>query len=220
MTVDSVASGLTSWTREPDGLMALRYELGLYIEGTRDTLPTLEVEGGRPRGPYFINFQDPAGEPSADPLVVDGNTYLKIGWVPFNNDDMFGWYGEFIDDSGIALYGYDNTSGYSEAALSYVYDDYGRDNLFEFVLENGTYEVTVGAGRPGHGYPNDPHHVAIEGIAVIDDEPTSDAEPTIERTVEVDLADGSLSVVMGGLSETTGQWSYTFLAYLNIVPVD
>ena len=220
VTVDSVASGLTSWTREPDALMALRYELGLYIEGSRDTLPVLEVEGGRPRDAYFINFQDPTGEPTTDPLVVDGNTYLKIGWVPYNNDDLYGWYGEFIDDGGIALYGYDNTGGYSEAAKSYVYDDYGRDNLFEFALENGRYQVTVGAGRPAHGYPSDPHNVAIEGIVVIDDEITTDGEPTLERTVEVDLVDGSLSLVAGGRSDSTGEYSYTFLAYLNVVPVD
>jgi hypothetical protein len=220
-TVDSVASGLTSWTRDPDALMALRHELGLYIEGTRDTLPVLESGGsGHPRAEYYLNFQDPAGAPSADPLEVGGHTYMKIGWEPFDADRMFGWYGEHIDDPGIALYGYDDVSGYDEAQKSYVYDDYGRDNLFEFALENGRYEVTVGAGRPARGYASDPHNVTIEGTVVIDDEVTTDAAPTIERTITVDLTDGMLSLVAGGRSESTGQYSYTFLGYLHIVPVD
>lgn len=41
VTARTVASSMTSWTRDPDALMALRHELGLYIEGSRDTLPEL-----------------------------------------------------------------------------------------------------------------------------------------------------------------------------------
>jgi len=36
---------MTSWNRDPDALMALRHELGLYIEGSRDTLPELASGG-------------------------------------------------------------------------------------------------------------------------------------------------------------------------------
>ncbi|MCP4676303.1 MAG: hypothetical protein GY854_12485 [Deltaproteobacteria bacterium] len=218
-TVQSVASSLTSWTRNPDALMKLRHELGLYIEGTSDTLPVLEADGDqRPAGEYYINFQDPEGEPSADPLTIDGNTWMKIGWTPYDDELGYGWYGENVDNAAIVICGYDDVSGYSEAQKSYVYDDYGRDNLFEFALENGVYQVTVGAGRPGRGYPGDPHTVVVEGTAVIDDEPTSDAEPVIERTIEVDLMDGRLSLETGGLSPTTGEWSYTFMAYMIISP--
>ena len=81
-TVDSVASSLTSWCRDGEAFMALRTELGRYTKGTRDSLPVLGSEGGRPRGTYGINFQDPEGEPSAEPLVVDGLTFLKVGWLP------------------------------------------------------------------------------------------------------------------------------------------
>jgi hypothetical protein len=221
VTVRSVASGLTSFTRDADALMALRHELGRYLEGSRDTLPVLEAGSDlRPRGPYAINFQDPDGSPTADPLVIDGRTFLKVGWQPYDADAGLGWYGEFITDPGIALYGYDDVSGYDEAQKSYVYDDYGRDNLFELALESGRYSVTIGVGRPAHGYPGDPHHATIEGIKVVDDEPTTDAAPTIERSVTVDLTDGSLSVVVGGRSATTGSYSYTFLAYLIIDPID
>jgi len=133
---------------------------------------------------------------------------------------MYGWYGEHIDDPGIALYGFDDAGSYDDVQKSYVYDDYGRDNLFEFALESGRYEVTVGAGRPARGYPGDPHNLSIEGTVVIDDEVTTDAAPTIERTITVDLTDGKLAVVAGGRSESTGDYSYTFLAYLHIVPLN
>jgi hypothetical protein len=217
-TVASVAASMTSFTKDPDALMALRLELGRYLEGSRDTLPMLEVESSRPQGAYYLNFQDPAGEPT-DAVIVDGSTYLKVGWGAYDAELGYGWAGEFIDDPSIARYGYDDVAGYDERQRSYVYDDYGRDNLFEFALAPGTYAVTVGVGRPARGYPNDPHHVSIEGTTVIDDEPTSDDAPTIERTVNVELTDGSLSVVVGGRSATTGDYAYTFLAYLAIEPV-
>lgn len=221
LTAKSVATSLTSWTRNPDALMALRHELGRYIEGSRDTLPTLEVESaGRPRGSYYINFQDPTGEPTAEPLAIQGKTYLKVGWAPYSEEKMYGWYGEYVTNSSIALYGYDRVEGYSDLARSYVYDDYGRDNLFEFALENGTYEITIGAGRPARGYPNDPHHVTVEGIVAIDDEPTTDLEPTFVRQVTVTLTDGSLSIEMGGYSASASNWAYTFLAFIEIEPVD
>jgi len=220
-TAASVASSLTGWTRDVDALMALRFELGRYIEGSTDELPLLESTSDvHPRDEYYLNFQDPDGQPAADPLEVDGKTYLKIGWQPYDDEDGYGWYGEHVGDPSIALYGYDAVDGYSEVQRSYLYDDWGRDALFEFALENGTYDVTVGAGRPASGYPNDPHNVAVEGQVVIDDEPTSDTEPVIERTVTVELMDGMLSLEMGGMSQLTGDWAYTFMAHLEIVPVD
>ncbi len=219
-TVASVASSMTSWTKDVDGLAALRLELGKYLEGSRDSLPVLTVESSRPRGAYYINFQDPAGEPSADPLVVDGNTYIKVGWEPYSEDVGYGWSGEFITDSGIALYGFDDVQGYSVLQQSYIYDDYGRDNLFEFDIAPGSYTVTVGVGRPAQGYANDPHNVSLEGEMLIDDEPTTDAEPVIERSRTLDINDGRLSLVVGGRSPTTGDYAYTFLAYVTIEPAD
>jgi hypothetical protein len=55
---------------------------------------------------------------------------------------------------------------------------------------------------------------------VVDDEPTSYDEPTIVRTVTLDITDGSLSMVVGGRSESTGEYAYTFLGFLEIEPVD
>jgi len=219
-TVDSVASSLTSWTKNADALMALRHELGRYIEGSRATLPVLQSSspGARPRGEYHFNFQDPKGKPAASPLVVDGKTYVKVGWDKYDPQTQLGWSGENIGKPTITLYGYDEVAGYSELQKSYIYDDYGRPNLFELGLENGRYSVTVGVGRPAKGYPSDPHNVTVEGVKVVNDELTTTAQPVIERTVTIDLKDGSLSLEVGGKSQKTGDFAYTFLAYLKIVP--
>lgn len=217
-TVRSVAASLTSFTRDADALMTLRHELGRYLEGARATLPVLTVDSGiRPRGSYHLNFQDPAGQPTAEPLVVDGKTWIKVGWQRYDESAGIGWYGENIGTS-VVKYGYDDVPGFSETQRSYVYDDYGRDNLFELALAPGRYLVTVGVGRPGRAYPGDPHNVSIEGVKVVDDEATTDAAPTITRSTTVELTDGRLSVVVGGRSARTGDYAYTFLEYLDIVP--
>ena len=82
------------------------------------------------------------------------------------------------------------------------------------------YEVTVAVGRPARGYPGDPHNLSVEGTKVVDDEITTDQDPVIVRTVTIDLTDGSLSLEVGGRSQTTGDFAYTFLGYMDIVPVN
>ncbi len=218
--VASLASGLSSFTKDPSALTKLRIELGRYIEGSRTTMPVVEAPtSGRPRAAYYLNFQDPKGRPTAEPLLVAGHTYQKVGWDAYDAGKGYGWSGENIKNPGIALYGYDE-AGNSEIERSYLYDDYGRDNLFEFALAPGRYRVTVGAGRPARAYPNDPHNVMVEGTRLIDDEPTSDAARVFRRTVELDISDGSLSVVAGGRSAKTGDYAYTFLQFLDIEPID
>lgn len=219
-TVRSVAASMTSWTKNPDALMTLRYQLGQYLGKETNALPTLRVDSRRPRGAYYVNFQNPAAEPKADPLIVDGRTYMKIGWLPYDPTLGYGWSGEHIGDPSIALYGYDEVGTYSVLQKSYLYDDYGRDNLFEFDLAPGTYKVTVGVGRPAKGYASDPQNVTIEGQRVIDDEITTNAAPLIERSVTLDITDGSLSLTAAGRSAKTGDYAYTFLAYLTIEPVE
>jgi len=219
-TAASVASSMTSWVKDADALMALRHELGRYIEGSTDTLPVLQADtGARPRGAYYVNFQDPGGEPSDDPLEVDGQTWMKVGWGTYDEEKGYGWAGEHVDNPSIALYGMAGSGG-SVVERSYIYDDYGRDNLFEFALEPGRYEVTVAVGRVDRPYPGQPHNLTVEGFKLVDDVPTTDAEPQLVRTTTVDLMDGSLSLVVGGRSEAIGDFSYTFIAYMTVVPVD
>ena len=85
-------------------------------------------------------------------------------------------------------------------------------------MANGTYDVTIGVGRPARGY-DDPHNITIEGVPALVERTITDTDPTIRETVRVALTDGRLSMEMGGRSETTGEWSYTFVAYLIIMPV-
>ncbi|MCA9709843.1 MAG: hypothetical protein KDK70_28645 [Myxococcales bacterium] len=220
VTARTVASSMTSWTRDPDALMALRHELGLYIEGSRDTLPELSSgDDGLPRGDYFLNFQDPAGPPSADPLALGGHTWMKIGWEAWDDERGWGWYGENVG-TGIVMSGYADVGGLDERQRSYVYDDYGRDNLFELAIASGRYRVTAAVGRPARGYPGDPHNLRVEGVVVVDDEPTTDAEPQLVRSADVEILDGRLSLEVGGRSATTGDFAYTFLAYVTIEAID
>lgn len=80
--------------------------------------------------------------------------------------------------------------------------------------------MTAAVGRPSRGYPGDPHNLRVEGMVVVDDETTTDAEPQIVRSVEVEVLDGRLSLEVGGRSASTGDFAYTFLAYVTIEAID
>ena len=219
--MDSVASSLTGWTQDPEAFTTLRNELGRYLGHERTTLPVTVAApqpGQHPRGSYSLNFQDPRARPTADPLVVDGRTYTKVGWGPYDPAHGYGWSGENVGSPAVALYGYDARDGFDERRRSCLYDDYGRPARFEFALENGRYRVTLGVGRPARGYPDEPANAAVEGQRLIDDVATTDAQPTLARSVSVEVRDGSLTLEAGGRSRRTGDFSYTFVAFLDVVP--
>ena len=99
--VDKIISGLTSYTRSSEFMYNLRRLIGLKNGGEIATIPDIQPPPGHPRsegppGDYYLNFQDPAGQPTADPLVVDGKTYMKIGWNEYEADTSlgYGWYGD------------------------------------------------------------------------------------------------------------------------------
>ena len=85
-----------------------------------------------------------------------------------------------------------------------------------YAAQGGKLELSL----RGSIQANDPHHVTIEGQRVVDDEPTTDEQPVIVRTVTVEITDGRLSMVIGGRSESTGEYAYTFVGFLTIEPVD
>ena len=126
-SVKSVASNLTSWIKDADALMDLKWKLGEYIEsnGTSE-IPKIEIDVKRPRGEYYINFQDTKGHPLADPLFVDGHTYLKIGWEEYNTSNYYGWSGSALGNDSRTKTGYYDVDGFSEIEKSYLYDDYGH----------------------------------------------------------------------------------------------
>jgi hypothetical protein len=213
----SAAHSEIDWNHDADAQAALRCELGRYLEGHRTDMPALQLAGTRPRAEYYINFQPccaPTNPPS--PLVFGGHTWIQIGWNPWSDALGYGWRGPNQGNPGILLAAYDITHpAYNILETTYIWDDFGRENLFEFDLENGRYLVTVGVGRGGLGNP-DPHNAMVEGIRVVDQQVLSDIT---EASTEVELTDGRLSLVIGGRSDATGDWAYTFLAYLTIVPV-
>jgi hypothetical protein len=210
----SAVSSITSFTRDASALKHLRDELGYYLEGERTGCPVLDSQapGAHPRGEYYLNFQDPAGEPSADPLVVNGQTWQKIGWEAYDAAKGYGWAGPYIGDPGIMLYQYRADAPVDELQRSIIYNDYGRTDTFNWDLEGGAYTVTVSIGWYGGSYPQ--HRVVVEGTVLFDSVATTEAEPYRVASVDVVVADGNLTLEVGQMDE------YTMLNWMSVVPKD
>jgi len=208
LQVDKIITGLTSYTRDDEFMYNLRRLIGLRNGGEISTIPDIHPPPIHPRaeglpGNYYINFQNPDGSPGADPLIIAGNEYMKIGWNVYDDLLGYGWYG----DMAHVMYRY-LTDGPDELQKSILYDDWGRQKTFDFDLPNGTYEVTVSAGWEGRTYSH--NYISIEGTVFIDDEATS---PYLVRTREITVADNKLTMAMGIFDE------YTMLNYLDIEAV-
>lgn len=210
--VDKIITGLTSYTRNDEFMYNLRRLIGLKIGGEIGEIPDIEPPPVHPRaegepGDYYINFQDPAGSPTIDPLLVDSNEYMKIGWNEYDEDLGYGWYG----DMAHVMYQYLSDAP-NELQKSILYDDWGRLKTFEFDVPNGTYAVTVSVGWQGRTYSH--HFITIEGVDFINDEATTPEIPYLVRTHEVSVTDNKLTMAMGIFDE------YTMLNYLNIEAVE
>ncbi|MBF0102017.1 MAG: DUF4091 domain-containing protein, partial [Desulfobacterales bacterium] len=177
---DKIILGLTSYNRNSEFMYNLRRVIGLKNGNEISVIPDLNPPATHPRAEgtpsnYYINFQDPEGEPLDDPLIVDGKEYLKIGWQDYDKNLGYGWYG----DMAHVMYKY-LSDGPNPLQKSIIYDDWGRQHTFEFDLPNGTYNVTISAGWQGRTYAH--NQVEIEGIDFINDEATA---PYIVRTKEI-----------------------------------
>lgn len=202
---DKIISGLTSYTRSSEFMYNLRRLIGLKLGNEIATIPNIQPPVTHPRslgapGKYYINFQDPAGQPTATPLRVNSKEYMKIGWSSYSQTDGYGWYG----DLSHVKYQY-ITNGPNALQNSILYDDWGREKTFEFDLPNGTYDVTVSVGWQGRSYQR--NKITIEGTSFIDDEASN---PYITVTKQVTINDNKLTMAMGIFNE------YTMLNYLNI----
>ena len=213
-TVNSAVSSTTSFTHDASALQHLRDQLGAKLEGAIDGWPVLDstAPGAHKRDAYHINFQDPAGEPSADPLVVDGHTWLKIGWEPYDAKLGYGWAGPYVGQGDIMLYQYLDSAPVNELQRSIIYDDYGRTDTFNWDIENGRYDVTVSIGWYDRTY--DKNLVVVEGQTLFDSVATTPSEPYKTATVTVDVHDGNVTLEIGQFNE------YTMLNWMSIVPVD
>ena len=207
---DKIIAGLTSYTRDSEFMYNLRRLIGLKNGGEISDIPDIQPQPDHPRaegppGNYYLNFQDPAGQPTANPLMVSGKTYMKIGWNEYQADTSlgYGWYG----DMAHVEYQYLG-SGPNELQKSIIYDDWGRQKTFEFDLPNGLYDVTVSVGWQGKVYAH--NQIEIEGVSFIADEASN---PYLVRTKQVTINDNKLTMQMGIFDE------YTMLNYLNIEAV-
>jgi len=205
---DKIISGVASYARDSEFMYNLRRLIGMKLGEEIDNIPDIQPSSLHPRaqgepGNYYINFQNPQGDPAADPLVVNGRTYIKIGWNEYDETLGYGWFG----DMAHVKYQY-LSDGLNELQKSIVYDDWGREKTFEFDLPNGTYSVTVSVGWQDKNYPR--NQIEVEGVAFVTDEA---ANPYIVRTKEVTIDDHKLTMSMGIFNE------YTMLNYMDVEAV-
>ncbi len=200
--VNKIISGLSSYTRDASFMYNLRRVIGLYLGGEISQIPDLKIPSTGTPGNYYINFQDPNGEPTADPLVIEGKEYQKIGINPYDAQKGYGWFG---NTEHFKTY-YDEWADADELKKSYVYDDYAHHpNTFQYDLPNGNYNVTVCIGRPRKS--SEHNKLIVEGITLIDDET---AENLITRQTQVTVNDNNLTLEVGIFDY------YTFLCYMHI----
>jgi hypothetical protein len=206
---DKIISSLTSYCRDSEFMYNLRRLIGLKNGGEISAIPDIYPlsEHLRAQGQpdnYYINFQDPTGDPSGS-VIVDGKLYMKIGWDHYSDITGYGWYGE----NDYVQYTYQD--GPNELQKSIIYDDYGWLHTFEFDLPNCTYKVTVSVGMYGNDYSH--HKIDVEGVAFVDNEATTTEQPYIVRTKKINITDNKLTMNMGIFGE------YTMLNYIDIEAV-
>jgi hypothetical protein len=206
---NKIITGLTGYVRNGEFLYNLRRLIGLKNGGEIASIPDIQAPPSHPRavgapGDYYINFQDPAGQPTANPLVVNGHTYLKINGNAYDAVAGYGWYAP----NDVTWKTQWLESGPNVLQRSILYSDYGRKATFEFDLPNGEYDVTVSVGWQGKTYG--PQKVEIEGVNFVNLEYTTPANSYIVRTKPVYVADNKLTMSIGDGIE------YTMLNYLDI----
>lgn len=206
---DKMIAGLTSYTRNGAFLADLRRLIGLKLGGEIAAIPDITPPPTHPRavgqpGNYYINFQDPTGEPLTTPLVVAGKTYMKIGAADYSAVDGYGWYSSPDANWMTQWLG----SGPNVLQRSILYSDWGRPATFEFDLPNGAYNVTVSVGWQGRTYSH--QKVEIEGVAFVTDEATTPGAPYLVRSHGLTVSDNKLTMAIGIFDE------YTMLNYLTI----
>jgi hypothetical protein len=223
-----IISGVASYTRDSGFMYNLRRLIGLKNGGEIPEIPDIKPAPAHNRsagapGNYYINFQNPqesfSTEPYGNPVMkdkiidgvsyrmldYDGRTYYAIGPQAYDEKKGYGWFGNIINQPGQRRDPWGSET--DERKRTYIYDDYGRVNTFEFALPNGEYEVFLCVGTPRNRYSH--NNVKIEGIAFVNDEQNN---YFIERSKTVTVSDSSLTVEIG----LTGMDEYTMLNYMHI----
>ncbi|MFO0616945.1 MAG: DUF4091 domain-containing protein [Polyangiaceae bacterium] len=210
LSVDSAVSSTTSFTHDTSALKHLRDQLGAFLGKEVNGCPKLESTStsAHPKAPYYINFQDPAGQPDAP--TQDGQAYLKIGWEAYDAKKGYGWSGPYIGDPTIMKFQYLSDAPVDELQRSIIFNDYGRTDTFNWDIEPGTYDVTVSIGWYDKTYSK--QRVVVEGQVMFDDFETNPSAPYAVKTVTVDASDGNVTLEIGQTDE------YTMLNWMTIVP--
>ena len=213
-TVKSAVSSTTSYTRDTAAFKHLRDQLGSMLEGKVNGFPLLasSLPGAHPKASYYINFQDPAGAPTASPLVINGHEWTKIGWEAYDVKKGFGWSGSYIGNTSIMLYGYLPDAPVDELQRSVIYNDYGRTDTFNWDIANGKYTVTVSIGWYDRTYLQ--QVVNVEGQKLFSNVATTPAQPYQIASTTVDVIDGNLTLEVGSTDQ------YTMLNWMSIVPMN
>lgn len=213
-SVNKIIRGVQAYNRDSDMMYNLRRLIGLKLGGELDVIPEIVPNSSHIRsdgapGSYYINFQDPAGEPSGT-VVVNGHTYMKIGNALYNQVNGYGWQRSADVPASNFYQHYDPWFDVQPTALlrSSIIDDWGRDHVFEFDLPNGKYLVTVGVGYRGGSRK---HTIRIEDTPIITNETTNSS--AIIRSASVTVKDKRLTLVMG-MYDQTGH-----INFLNIEPL-
>jgi len=226
--VDKVIKGLTAYTRNSEYLYNLRRLIGLYIGGEISFIPDISPEVSHARaagvpGDYYINFQDPDGDPTGT-LIYNGHEYsYKIGKALYSADAGYGWY-KAAEVPETDFYNYwDQWVDPEPKKLlgSGVIDSWGRQNTFEFDLPNGVYTVTVCVGYRSSTWRV--HRIIIEDEKIMDHDSTSAS--WITRTKKVTVKDKKLTIETGGIYDKTSHINYldieadsSFTPILSVTP--
>ena len=200
--VERVIGGAQAFNRDGEMMYNLRRLIGLKISGEISAIPNIEPQSTHPRsdgppGNYYLNFQDPSGEPTGT-VVFEGHTYMKIGNALYSAAAGYGWMRSADVPPANFYQNWDQWFDVEPTDLlrSGIIDDWGRDHVFDFDLPNGSYNVTVGVGYRGGTRP---HTILIEGVTVINNETTDNS--AIVRSQMVTVNDKKLTVVMGMYNE-------------------
>lgn len=225
---DKIITGTASYNRDSQFMYNLRRLIGLKNGNEIPAIPDIAPPSIHPRssgqpGNYFLNFQNPDetfepnpwGTPVTRDETIDGTvyrmldyegkSYFSIGADAYDENKGFGWFGNIINQPGERRDPWGTET--DERKRTYVYDDYGRVNTFEFALPNGEYSVMLCVGTPRKNYAH--NNVTIEGTPFVTDEKN---DFFIERTQTVTVSDSSLTIEIG----LTGMDEYTMLNYLHI----
>ncbi len=209
--VNKIVQGKVEVNRDGAMMYNLRRLIGYYLSGDIASIPDIAPESDHPRadglpGDWYLNFQDPDGNPTGA-VIVNGHTYMKIGEDLYDPAVGYGWLlaAEVPESSFYEAWDQWYEAEPEPLMTSSIIDNWGRTDVFEFDLPNGSYVVTLGVGYR----QSRTHSVWIEGQKVID-QMVNNYNEGITVTVPVTIRDKKLTISMGEF-DVMG-----FINYVNI----